>query len=180
MKRTIATFLATGLILPVADVFTVSQLQAQTETSAPEAFLSQADDRPQPTESGGRGDRLERLTEELNLTEDQVNQMQTIREGSSEEMQALHENLRTERETLHTLMAGDASQAELRTQHETIQTLHREVADMRFEIMLATREVLTPDQRTELAERMQQRREERRENRGFRGNRDGLERGERQ
>ena len=178
MKRTIATFLAAGLILPIAGVVTASQLQAETATSATEELLAQTDDRPQPAESGGRGDRLERLTEELNLTADQVSQMQAIREATRASMQAIHENLRAERETLHALMAGDTPEAELRTQYDTVQTLQREAADMRFETMLATREVLTLEQRSELAELMRQRREERREHSGLRGDRDGLQGGE--
>ena len=171
MKRTVATLIAAGVILPVAGVFTASQLQAQTATSAPETTLAQNSDRPHSPGPRGRGDQLERLTEELNLTEDQISQIQVIQEGARDEMQALHESLRTEHGTLHELMAGDASEAELRTQHETIQTLHREVADKRFETMLATREVLTPEQRTDLAVLMQQRRTNARENGGFPGNR---------
>ena len=104
--------------------------------------------------------------------------MQAIREATRASMQAIHENLRAERETLHALMAGDTPEAELRTQYDTVQTLQCEAADMRFETMLATREVLTPEQRSELAELMRQRREERRENRGLRGDRDGLQGGE--
>ncbi len=174
MKRRIATLIAAGLILPITGVFTASRLQAQTETLAPATLLAQTNDRPTAPEAGGRGDRLERLAEELNLTEDQITQMRAIREDTRDEMQALHENLRAEREALHSLMAGEASEADLRSQHEAVQTLHREVADKRFETMLATREILTPEQRTELAELMQQRREAFRENRGFRGGRDGV------
>ena len=101
--------------------------------------------------------------ETLALSEAQVTQIRAIQESDRDPMQALHTNLRTEREAMHDLMSGTASEAELRAQHEAIQTLHREVADLRFENMLAVRNVLTPEQRTDLSERMAQRREEHRE-----------------
>ena len=171
MKRTFAILVAAGLMLPVVGIFAASHLQAQTESPVPEE--TSVPSRPGTVGEGERGDRAERLIEELNLTEDQINQVRAIREGAQDEMQALHERLRSDREALHGLMAGDATEAELRAQHEEIQTLHREVADKRFETMLATREVLTADQRAELAELMEQRRAQFRENRGFHGGQKG-------
>lgn len=167
MKRTIATIIAASCLLPIAGVFTASQLRAQTETLPVATLLAQNDEQPEPNRREGRGDRLERLAEELDLTEEQISQMQAIREGERDEMQALHANLRTEREALHALMAGDTAESDLRTQYESVQALHRDLADKRFETMLATREILTVEQRTELAAIMEQRRAERRENRGF-------------
>ncbi|MEO1299930.1 MAG: Spy/CpxP family protein refolding chaperone, partial [Cyanobacteria bacterium J06636_16] len=109
MKRTIATLMAAGLILPIAGVVTASQLQAQAKTSAIGSILAQTDDRPTRSERDEPGEHLERLAADLGLTEDQVAQMRTIREANQEEMQALRENIRTERETLQALMAGEAS-----------------------------------------------------------------------
>lgn len=167
MKRTTAILVSASVILPIAGIFAASQLPAQTAFSAPEDLLVQADDRPEGFGQGRRGDRAERLIEELDLTEDQVTQIRTIREGARDEMRTLHENLWSERRALHDLMAGDATATELRAQHEQVQTLHREAADERFETMLAIREVLTLEQRTELAELIEQRREQRREDRGL-------------
>jgi len=165
MKRTIATALIAGLMLPVAGLFTASQLQAQTALPIPEMMLAQRND------DFDRGERAERLIEELNLTEAQVSQIRAIREGARDEMQALHSNLRDQREVLHDLMASEATENELRAQYDTVQSRHQEVADARFENMLAVREVLTPEQRAELSELMEQRRENRRDDRGFRGDR---------
>jgi Spy/CpxP family protein refolding chaperone len=107
----------------------------------------------------------ERWIEELDLTEEQVTQIRAIREGSQDEMQALHDQLRAEREVMHTLMSGTATDDELRSQHQKVQALHQEVGDQRFENMLAVRAVLTPEQRAELGDRMEQRREQFRQNR---------------
>lgn len=162
-RRTLSLLAIAGLTMPVLGGLTAAQLQAQVGGGPGMG-------------DGPRGDRAERLIETLDLSDDQVAEIRAIREGASEEMQALHDNLRAERETMHDLMAGTASEAELRAQHEDIQTLHRQVADQRFENMLAVRNVLTPEQRTELAERMAQRRDDfrgrfegRRGDRPFRG-----------
>lgn len=154
-RRILSILIAAGLMVPVVGGLTASQLQAQ------------AGDRPS-FGPGGRGDRAERLIDELDLTDAQVEQIRNIRQGAREEMQSLHGNLRAERQNMHELMASDATAADLRVQHETVQTLHRQVADQRFENMLAVREVLTPEQRAELSERMEQRRENRQ---GFRRDR---------
>lgn len=166
-RKTLSLLLATGLMIPVLGIVTASQLQAQMGDGP--GFGP-----------GARGDRAERLIEELDLTAAQVEQIRGIRQNAVENMQTLHSDLWAERETLHDLMAGTATAAELRTQHETIQTLHRQVADQRFENMLAVREVLTPEQRVELSELMEQRRENRRGlRRGNRSDRGFFRRGDR-
>lgn len=149
-RRTLSLLAIAGLTLPILGGLSASQLKAQVGDG-----LGGGD--------GPRGDRAERLIENLDLTDDQAAQLRAIREGNREEMQALHENLRNEREAMHDLMAGIASEAELRAQHDAVQSLHREVADQRFENMLAVRNLLTPEQRTEIAGQMEQRRETRRE-----------------
>ncbi|WP_204138824.1 Spy/CpxP family protein refolding chaperone [Halomicronema sp. CCY15110] len=152
-RRTLSLIAIATLAVPVVVGFSASQLQAQ------------GGGRPgmeggHGLGAGHRGDHAEHLIETLDLSEAQVAQIRAIREGDRDTMQALHANLRTERETMHDLMSGTASEAELRAQHAEIQTLHREVADLRFENMLAVRNVLTPEQRTDLSERMEQRRED--------------------
>ncbi|WP_052456690.1 Spy/CpxP family protein refolding chaperone [Leptolyngbya iicbica] len=154
-RRTVSLLAIAALAVPVVGGLSAAQLHAQMGGGPGMG------EGPGSGE-GPRGDRTERLIETLDLSEDQVTQIRAIREGDREEMQALHANLRNEREAMHTLMSGTASDEELRAQHEEIQTLHREVADLRFENMLAVRNVLTPEQRTELSERMAQRREDHR------------------
>lgn len=148
-RRSLTLLLIAGLMVPLVGTLTASRLQAQTGERV----------------GGGLrepGDRAERLIEDLDLTDAQVEQIRTIRQGSRDDMQTLHQDLRTERDRLHDLMASNTTEADLRAQHATVQTLHREAADQRFETMLAVREVLTPDQRVELGERMAQRRHNRR------------------
>lgn len=180
--RTMTALLAAGTILTGMGALTASRLQAQTETVAPaaetialetresEVFLAQRGERRRGFGPGGqRGDRTERLVQALDLTEAQASQLQAVREEARPTMEALHENLRAERQALHELMAGDATEADLRTQHQRVQDLHQQVGDQRFEVMLATREILTVEQRAELADLMEQRRQQHRARREGRG-----------
>lgn len=143
-RKTLSWLAIAGLTVSILGGVTASQLQAQVD-------------------AGRGGDRTERLIETLDLSAEQAAQLRAIREGDLDEMRALHDNLRAEREAMHDLMAGTAADAELQAQHDAVQTLQRQVADQRFENMLAIRNVLTPEQRTEIAGQMKQRRETRRE-----------------
>ena len=154
-RKPLSILLVAGVMIPVLGSVAIAQLSPQRDRLG---FNRQE-----------LGDRSERLIEELDLTDTQVEQIRALRQENQGEMQRLHQNLRTEREALHDLMAGEATEAELRTQHDEIQTRHREIADQRFENMLAVREVLTPEQRAELGQLMEQRRESRRDQ--FRGHR---------
>jgi Spy/CpxP family protein refolding chaperone len=55
------------------------------------------------------------------------------------------------------LFTSDASPEKLRKQHQTIQRLRQKLDNKRFEMMLAERQVLTTQQRTQLGKLMEQR-----------------------
>jgi len=150
-RKTLSLIAIAALAVPVIGGLSAAQLQAQSGRPGMGGGPGRS--------PGPHGEHAERLIETLDLSAAQVAQIRAIREDGHDTIQALHTNLRTEREAMHDLMSGTASEAALRAQHEEIQTLHREVADLRFEKMLAVRNVLTPEQRTELSERMEQRRE---------------------
>ena len=54
-------------------------------------------------------------------------------------------------------MAGTASQSHIQEKHRQVETLQQQAAEIRFNRLLAMREVLTPQQRRQFAERMQNR-----------------------
>jgi Spy/CpxP family protein refolding chaperone len=56
-------------------------------------------------------------------------------------------------------MVGNASEGTIRAQHEVVQDQALELADLRFESMLEIREILTPAQRAQAAELMEERRQ---------------------
>ncbi|MEO0947139.1 MAG: Spy/CpxP family protein refolding chaperone [Cyanobacteria bacterium J06641_5] len=119
-----------------------------------------------PSEFGDRGRRLDRLSQELNLTADQEAQIRAIFADGKANTEADRAALAAARQDMTALLTGDASEAELRQQHDLIQDLRAGLGDRRFEGVLDVREVLTPEQRDRFAELAAERRQRRR---GFQG-----------
>ncbi|GAB4346870.1 MAG: hypothetical protein Fur0042_12780 [Cyanophyceae cyanobacterium] len=117
---------------------------------------------------GGRGgpDGGMGFLQDLNLTPEQTARMETIRETYRPQMEQQHTAVRSAHETLDRLMAGEASDAQLRTQHQALLAAKQRMDEIRFNSMLEMRSVLTAAQRREVAQRMAQRREERQNNWG--------------
>lgn len=113
-----------------------------------------------------RKNRMERMVQELGLTQDQQTKIKAIWESAKNDKNPQRQQLRTEMENMRSLMARSASTNELRQQHNKIKTLRDQMGDQRFETMLQVYEVLTPQQRTKFAEMMQKRG-------GMRGHRGG-------
>lgn len=120
----------------------------------------QSNDVPTVAQRGSRGDRAEKLIEQLDLSEEQAEQIRAIREQSRAANQDLFEQSQQAREQMRSLLANGASNAELEQQHERMQALHQQMGDRRFQTMLQIREVLTPEQQQQLAELMEQRHEQ--------------------
>lgn len=108
---------------------------------------------------GGRGRGMERIMQQLNLTPEQSEQIKAIKEQSKTQTQALMQQMQTSREEMRSLLASDSSPEQLREQHQAVQNLHQELSTNRFETMLEMREVLTPEQRTQMVELIEQRRD---------------------
>ncbi|MBR8826364.1 MAG: Spy/CpxP family protein refolding chaperone [Gomphosphaeria aponina SAG 52.96 = DSM 107014] len=100
----------------------------------------------------------DRLLEQLNLTEEQKQQMEAIRQKYQEQISQNMENLRLAQQELQQMMTATNSNDSLRAQHQEILQLRQEVDTLRFESMLELREVLTPEQRHQFASMMQQHR----------------------
>ncbi len=98
---------------------------------------------------------MERLME-LDLTPEQSEQIETIRQQSQADTEPLRQEFQQAHEQMRSLLAGNANSDELRQQHQQIQTLHQQLGDRRFETMLEVREILTPEQRSSWAELIQQ------------------------
>lgn len=115
----------------------------------------------QNLESPGRAERPHsRLMQELNLTSEQMQKMQEIRSQYQGEISQDQQALRQATLELRDLLAGTASVEEIRAKHREVQALQQQLGESRFESTLAMREVLTPSQRREFAEMMQQRQED--------------------
>lgn len=165
MKQTLTALIAATIFIPIAGYLTANQLQADPLTLGLEAAIAQGPGGGGPGLGGGGP----RWIEALDLSEDQITQIQAIRAAARDEMQPLRDDLRAARAAMHDLMASDATAETLRTQHEEVQALQQALGDARFEVMLETREVLTPEQRRELAQLLEERRDNRGPGRGLRG-----------
>lgn len=104
-----------------------------------------------------RGRHRDSWLQELNLTLEQLERIQTIKEQSWENMSSLKEQMRAAREEMRSLMAGTGTPQRLRQQHQQIQGIRNQLSNQRFETILAIREVLTPQQRAKMAELIEER-----------------------
>ncbi len=112
----------------------------------------------------GRGGP-EKLMEQLNLTEEQVNELNSIRQKYRPQMEQLWEKMQTIRQDLRQMMQGNTSTADIRAKHQEVISLDQQIHNLRFESMLEMRETLTPEQRAQFAELMEERRAARRNGR---------------
>lgn len=97
------------------------------------------------------------LLEDLNLTSEQNQQIKTIQNQYREQISQRGQALRQARQELVEFMAGTASESQIREKYKQVATLQQQVSDLRFDSMLAMREVLTTEQRRQFAERKQNR-----------------------
>lgn len=118
---------------------------AQAPTTAPSSKP------PRPDESG--------WLEALNLSADQVRQMHAVRSQYKDKISQGRQNVRQAQQELRALMAGTASEDQLRTKYSQVKTLKQQVGDIQFESMLATRKVLNAEQRRTFANRVMRRRQ---------------------
>lgn len=151
MNWNVSAIAATMLILPFG-INTVQAQQYNPGDSVMESYRNKHE--------GKRGMRggISKLTEQLDLSPEQSEQIEAIREQSQTDSQALVDRLQTNRQEMQSLLTSDADPEQLRANHQDGQNLRQQLSDIRLETMLEIREVLTPEQRTEMAELMAQRR----------------------
>jgi periplasmic protein CpxP/Spy len=106
-----------------------------------------------PAQKKEWGNKGEKMYQQLNLSADQQAQIKSIREQSKTSNQGLRQQLKTAHDQLKTLLtSSDASDDAIRQAHQQVQTLGQQMGEQRFDTMLKIRNVLTPAQRTKLAE----------------------------
>ncbi|PLS68939.1 MAG: hypothetical protein CV045_05025 [Cyanobacteria bacterium M5B4] len=130
MKRLIPLFLLAGLTFSPATVWA----------------------RPFPREGMPRlEDRKGRLISELNLSEQQQQQLEAIRQQFRPEVEKLKNKLDQLRQDMRQLNSSNASDQQLRAKFQEIQAVKNDLEELRFEQKLAMRQVLTPEQRVKMA-----------------------------
>ncbi len=111
-----------------------------------------------PNQPGMNG-RSDQLINSLNPTPEQQQQLQAIRQEYQGKMRQQQQELRQIQQELNGLMAGNASETELRQKHDQFMVLKEQMGKSQFDMMLKMREILTPEQRSQLANLMQEHRQ---------------------
>ncbi|PZV10891.1 MAG: hypothetical protein DCF20_20595 [Pseudanabaena sp.] len=141
-----------------------SQIQSQTKSQAsaenkPELdpeILAQIPDRQNRNESGDLPSG--RMLKQLNLSTEQLQKIKAIRDRDLAQIRELAQQSRQANKELRDLLAGSESSDVIRAKHIQVLNLQQELRKQHFERMLAMREILTPEQRSQLKEIMQKNR----------------------
>ncbi len=136
--------------------FSVLAMAGAVAIAAPAFFSTPREALAQSAPNGDREGKETRWLQDLGLSPAQLQQLQSIRSQYREPLQAKREALRQEQDELRTLMTGDASADDIRRQFREVQRLRQEMAELRFESMLAAREIMTDEQRDRFAAKMQE------------------------
>ncbi len=120
--------------------------------------VAQAPERPQRRRPRG-------LFRDLQLSRQQRQEIRAIRQKYGPQTREKAQLLRQTRKDLKAMIAGEVAEAEVRAQFQTLERLTQETLKLRFDSMMAIRQVLTPEQRQQLAQRMEERRQQRRQRR---------------
>ncbi|HTL88715.1 MAG TPA: Spy/CpxP family protein refolding chaperone [Leptolyngbya sp.] len=98
------------------------------------------------------------LMRELNLSADQMSKIQQVRTRYRDELKRDRDAARQAQQELRTLMAGNATDDQIREKYRQVKDLRTKIADAQFNSMLEMRNVLTPEQRQKFAARMDKQR----------------------
>ncbi|MEL6579665.1 MAG: Spy/CpxP family protein refolding chaperone [Cyanobacteria bacterium J06621_12] len=115
---------------------------------------------------GGRGEKMNRLLQQLDLTAEQSQQIESIKEESKANAQELKDQLEAQDRGMKSLLTSDATTEQIREEYQQAQSVHQQLSDNRFETMLQIREVLTSEQRARAAELIESRRQRRSDEQG--------------
>jgi len=154
MNKYMFSAIATALLISPFAVNAVSlnsETNNLTEMKSPVTQIAHGHKR-------GRHGGMKKLLAKLDLTPEQSQKIEEIHEQAHSDNEALYQEMQTNREEMRSLFTSDASTAELRQQHQELQGLRQQIGTSRFETKLQVREILTPEQRTKMAELMEQHR----------------------
>lgn len=92
------------------------------------------------------------LLHQLNLTNTQKAKIQQIHDRYKQQITRKRQDLNLLQKQLSDLMVGTESVELIRAKNQQLVNLRHEIGQLRFETMLATREILTPEQRRKFRE----------------------------
>jgi Spy/CpxP family protein refolding chaperone len=139
-----------------------SAAQPETQQNSDLELFAKAPMRPERPENADMPSG--KMLKQLNLSPDQLQKLKAIRDRDLPKIKELSGQSRQANQELRELLAGTASSDVIRAKHNQVLTLQQELRKQNFERMLAMREILTPQQRSQLTEIMQKSRSQMREN----------------
>ncbi len=151
--RTFLAMAAIILLLPLSTYAAPSNHQDSTQvdkTQVAQFFSGRGGNR--------KGERMQKLLQQLDLTPEQSTQIESIHEQYHTANQQNYQQLQQARAEMRSLFAQDANPNQLRQKHQEIQNLHQQLGNNRFEATLQVREILTSQQRQKMAELIAQHR----------------------
>jgi len=104
-----------------------------------------------------------KVLKQLNLTPEQLQKLKAVRDRDQTQMRELGQKLRQANKELQDLLAGTEGSDVIRAKHTQVMELKQELQNKHFERMLAMRDILTPQQRSQLKDIMQKSRDRMRE-----------------
>lgn len=156
MVRRVSVIIASAIAIALVGGAAALHATTQSKSSDPEIEVSDqilAQSPGNPPQRGGQ-----RLFRDLNLSQQQIQQIQQIRNKYKDQLQSDRTTMRQEQQKLRDLMAGNANDSEIKTQYQRVKDLRIKLADAQFNSMLEMRNVLNPEQRQKFADRMNQQR----------------------
>ena len=161
----IAVVVTSGAVLsgstsmsPIAN----SQSQAKSETQAQLSNPDKLSELPTPEKLAERPHSPDlpsgRMLKQLNLSPEQLQKLKTIRDRAPNRMRELAQQSRQANKELRDLLVSAESSDAIRAKHTQVLSLQQELQKQHFERMLSMREILTPQQRSQLNEIMQKNR----------------------
>lgn len=161
----IAVVVTSGAVLsgstsmsPIAN----SQSQAKSEAQAQLSNPDKLSELPTPEKLAERPHSPDlpsgRMLKQLNLSPEQLQKLRTIRDLNPNRMRELAQQSRQANKELRDLLVSTESSDAIRAKHTQVLSLQQELQKQHFERMLSMREILTPQQRSQLNEIMQKNR----------------------
>ena len=153
MNWRITAATAALLILPLGTTYAaVTNQNSNSQESFRNNATTEIAQRAKRGKKGRRGAGFQKMLEQLDLSNEQSEQIKAIKERAQANGEGLREQMRAEKQEMRSLLQSDTSNAVLTQQHQKLQNLRQQLGNNRFETMLQVREVLTPEQRSKMAE----------------------------
>jgi protein CpxP len=151
--------IAAAVVVVTSGAIWASNANLQSQSQAPELnseILAQNPNRPDRSENADMPSG--RMLKQLNLSTEQLQKLKAIRDLDITRIRDLSQQLSQANKELRDLLASTDGSDVIRAKHTQVMRLQQELQNQHFERMLAMREILTPQQRSQFNESMQKNR----------------------